>query len=171
MAVPDGSRTSMHARFHWVWIVVLAIATGCLTVVLAQAQQKATDAATFRKLVDDYCAAWSTANADAPAKYYAKDADLVFYDIAPFAYRGWKEYHDGVQKQFFQDMAEGKITAGKDLKVTRRGLLAWTTVSMHFSETTKDGKKTETELRYTGIWEKRGGKWLIVHEHISVPMS
>lgn len=171
MAVRDSNSTPMRTRFHWLWIVVAAMAAGCLTVVLAQAQQKASDAATFRRLIDEYCAAWSTANADAAAKFYAKDADLVFYDIAPFAYHGWKEYHDGVQKQFFQNMESGKITAGKDLKVTRRGLLAWTTVSMHFSETTKDGKKTETDLRYTGIWEKRGGKWLIVYEHVSVPMS
>jgi ketosteroid isomerase-like protein len=42
---------------------------------------------------------------------------------------------------------------------------------MHFTDKTKDGKTTETEIRYTGIWEKRGPSWLIVHEHLSAPMS
>lgn len=156
--------------YHWLFLVAAAIAAAWLTVVLAQAQQKANDAATFRNLLDAYCAAWSTGNADNPASFYAKDADLVFYDLAPFAYHGWKEYHDGVEKEFFENMASGKLTAGKDLKVTRRGLVAWTTVSMHFSETSKDGKKSEIDIRYTGIWEKRNGKWLIVHEHLSAPL-
>jgi ketosteroid isomerase-like protein len=35
----------------------------------------------------------------------------------------------------------------------------------------KDGKGLEADTRQTAIWEKRGGKWLIVHEHVSVPMQ
>ncbi len=30
---------------------------------------------------------------------------------------------------------------------------------------------TETQVRYTGIWEKRGANWLLVHEHLSTPMG
>ena len=157
--------------WHWVLYVVLALAGGLVTFAGARAQQKATDEATFRKLIDDYCAAWSTANADAPAKFYAKDDGLVFYDLAPFAYHSWKEYHDGVQRELFANMVSGSLVPGTDLNVTRRGTLAWTTVSMHFSEKTKDGKTTETQVRYTGIWEKRGANWLLVHEHLSTPMG
>lgn len=157
--------------WHWVLYVVLALAGGVVTYAGARAEQKASDQATFRALTDAYCAAWSTANADAPAKFYAKDDGLVFYDLAPFAYHSWKEYHDGVQKQFFENMASGKLTAGKDLRVRRHGMFAWTTVTMHFSEKTKDGKTAETDVRYTGIWEKRGANWLLVHEHLSTPMG
>jgi ketosteroid isomerase-like protein len=158
-------------RWRWLLYVAMAFAGALLTFVGARAQQKATDQATFRSLIDAYCAAWSTADANVPAKFYAKDDGLIFYDIAPFSYHGWKEYHDGVQKEFFSNMASGSLTAGKDLKVSRRGTVAWTTVSMHFSEKTKDGKTTEAEIRYTGIWEKRGPNWLLVHEHLSAPMS
>jgi ketosteroid isomerase-like protein len=28
----------------------------------------------------------------------------------------------------------------------------------------------ELDARHTAIWERRGGKWLVVHEHISVPL-
>jgi uncharacterized protein (TIGR02246 family) len=142
-----------------------------LTFVGARAQQRASDEATFRKLIDGYCAAWSTGDADAPAMFYAKDNGLVFYDLAPFADHGWKEHHDGVLKEFFSNMASGSLTAGKDLQVFRRGTVAWTTVSMHFSEKTKDGRSTETDVRYTGIWEKRGRGWLLVHEHMSAPLG
>ena len=155
---------------HWRWLryVGLALAGALLTFVGARAQQKATDDAKFRKLIDDYCAAWSTGNAEAPARFYAKENGLVFYDVAPFAYHSWKEYHDGVQKEFLEGASQIKLTAGKDLKVTRRGMIAWTTVPMHLMEKSKSSKTTEMDLRYTGIWEKRGASWVLVHEHLSI---
>jgi ketosteroid isomerase-like protein len=165
------SSTEQRARWRWLLYVALAFAGGLLTFVGARAQQRASDDATFRRLIEGYCAAWSSGNAEAPARFYAKDNGLVFYDLAPFAYHGWKEYHDGVQRELFANLASGSLVPGKDLKVTRRGTLAWTTVSMHFSEKTRDGKTTETQVRYTGIWEKRGANWLLVHEHLSTPMG
>ncbi len=163
--------TGQRARWRWLVYVALAFAGGLLTFVGARAQQRASDDATFRRLIEGYCAAWSSGNAEAPARFYAKDNGLVFYDLAPFAYHGWKEYHDGVQRELFANMASGSLLPGRDLKVTRRGTLAWTTVSMHFSEKTRDGKTMETQVRYTGIWEKRGTNWLLVHEHLSTPMG
>lgn len=156
-------------RWRWLLYVGLALFGALLTFVGARAQQKASDTATFRKLTDDYCAAWSSGNPDKAAKFYAKEQGVVFYDLAPFSYHSWKEYHEGVQKGFFDNAAS--LTAGKDLKVTRRGTIAWTTVPMHLSMKTKDNKPTETDVRYTGIWEKRGPSWVLVHEHLSVPMG
>ncbi len=171
----NGRGDMVHRRngegWRWLLYVAFALAGALLIFVGARAEQKATDDATFRKLTDDYCAAWSSGNADTPAKFYAKDDGLVFYDLAPFAYHSWKEYHDGVQKEFLDSASSLKLTAGKDLKVRRRGTMAWTTVSMHLSEKTKDGKSSEADVRYTGIWEKRGANWLLVHEHLSVPMA
>jgi ketosteroid isomerase-like protein len=158
-------------RWRWLLYVALAFAGGLLTFVGARAQQKATDDATFRKLIDGYCAAWSTGNADNPARFYAKEDGLVFYDVAPFAYHSWKEYHEGVKAALLDNMESGSLSAGKDLKVRRHGTVAWTTVSMHLSEKTKDGKNVETEIRYTGIWEKRPAGWLLVHEHLSAPLG
>jgi ketosteroid isomerase-like protein len=157
--------------WRWVLYVVLALFGGSLTFVGARAQQKATEEATFRKLIDDYCAAWSSGKADNAAKYYAQEEGVVFYDVAPFSYHSWKEYRVGVQKQFFDNLSAAKLTAGKDLKVTKRGRVAWTTVPMHLSTTGKDGKMSEYEIRYTGIWEKRGARWVLVHEHLSAPLG
>jgi ketosteroid isomerase-like protein len=165
------SVTKSSERWRWLSYVALALVGALLTFVGARAQQKATDDATFRKLVDGLCVAWSTGNAEAPAKFYAKDAGLVFYDIAPFSYHGWKEYHDGVQKEFLDNASEIKLTAGKELKVSRRGMIAWTIVPMHLLEKSKNGKTTEMDLRYTGIWEKRGPNWVIVHDHLSAPAA
>jgi ketosteroid isomerase-like protein len=158
-------------RWRWLLYVAMAIGGALLTFVGARAQQKAAEDTAFRKLIDSYCAAWSTGTADAPAKFYAQDDGLVFYDVAPFAYHSWKEYHEGVQTAFLNNAASIKLTAGKDLRVTRRGMIAWTTVPMHLAEKTKDGKTIELDIRYTGIWEKRGANWVLVHEHLSAPLA
>ena len=125
----------------------------------------------FAALIDRYCETWSTGDPEKPAELYAKDPDLVFYDLAPFEYHGWEEYKVGVKKAFFDSMSEGKLTRKDDLRVTRRGNLAWTTVTLHFAIVWKDKRTSDIEARHTAIWEKRGGKWLIVHEHLSAPFA
>ena len=156
---------------HWVLYVLLAFFGGLLTFVGARAQQKATDDATFRKLIDGYCAAWSSKDPSNAAKYYAKDDGLVFYDVAPFSYLGWKEYDAGVRKNVLDNADVVSLTAGKELKVTRHGNIAWTTVPMHLNAKMKDGKTIDAAIRYTGIWEKKGKNWVLVHEHLSAPLG
>src|SRR5260370_41887484 len=138
MTAPAGRSAGKSAeRWRWVLYVVLAIAGALVTFVGARAQQKATDDATFRKLIDSLCVAWSAGNADAPAKFYAKDSGLVFYDVAPFMYHGWKEYHDGGQKEILDNVSEIKLTAGKDLKVTPPGMMSCTIVPLRFMHNEK----------------------------------
>jgi len=124
----------------------------------------------FKKLIDGYYAAWSSLDPNNAAKFYAKDAGLVFYDIAPLKYNSWAEYKEGVMKAFIDQISSGKLTPNDDLKVTRRGMTTWTTVTFHLSAKPKAGGAMEIDGRHTAIWEKRGGKWVIVHEHISAPL-
>jgi len=158
-------------RFHWLLYVAFAFIGALLTFVGARAQQKATDDATFRKLIDGYCAAWSSGNPDNAAKYYAKDNDLIFYDLAPFSYKGWKEYSESTRDLFSGNVESLSLTADKDLKTVRHGNIAWTTVSMRAFAKMKNGSTLDTPVRYTGIWEKRGKGWVLVHEHLSAPIA
>ncbi len=128
------------------------------------------DTAEFKELIRQYYESWSSMNPENPAKLYAKDANLVFYDAAPLKYTGWDEYKQGVQKNLLDNMASASLTHKDDLVVTRRGNVAWTTVTGHLSAKMKDGKAMEVDIRHTAIWEKRGGKWLIVHDHVSAPL-
>ncbi|MFL6216878.1 MAG: YybH family protein [Blastocatellia bacterium] len=152
--------------------LVLMVALANVVEAKAPARRAQAADAEFKKLIVDYYAAWSQLSADTPAKYYAKDADLIFYDIAPMKYNSWKEYHDGVQKYFFDGADTAKLTPNlDDLKVTRRGNVAWTTLTFRLTSTPKGGGQATTlNARHTAIWERRGNQWLIVHEHISVPL-
>ena len=124
----------------------------------------------FKTLIDRYFVAWSSLNPDNAAPLYAKNPDLVFYDIAPLKYTGWAEYDKGVRNVLggFESL---KLTPNHDLKVTRRGNVAWTTLTFHLSAKQKGGGQMEMDGRHTAIWERRGGKWLIVHEHFSAPLQ
>ena len=153
---------------------LVAISLGLLIALTAVAQARKSSAGLegeFKALIDQYYAAWSTLNPDNAAKLYARDADLVFYDIAPLKYNNWAEYKEGVKKAFTETMSSGKLTPKDDLKVTQRGSVVWTTVTFHLTAQPKaGGAALELDGRHTAIWEKRGGKWVIVHEHISAPL-
>ena len=57
---------------------------------------------------------------------------MIFYDIAPLKYTGWAEYEAGV-RQVLASFASAKFTPQQDIKVTRRGTVAWTMVTWHLS--------------------------------------
>jgi ketosteroid isomerase-like protein len=154
---------------------VLIATTVLLIAFSASAQKKPADAKTaleaeFKTMIAQYYTAWSTLDPDKAAKYYAKDADLPFFDVAPLKYKNWADYRAGVIKAFTETMSSGKLTPNDDLKVTQRGTVVWTTLTFHLSATPKTGAAMELECRHTAIWEKRGSKWLIVHEHVSAPL-
>lgn len=135
------------------------------------AQKKSSDDAEFKATVRDYYTAWNTLDTNNPAKYYARDADLIFFDVAPLQYHGWDEYRAGVQKYFFEPMVSARLTPNDDLKVTRLGPDAvMTTLTFHLAAKPKAGGAIDLDCRHTAIWQRRGGKWLIIHEHISTPL-
>ena len=153
------------------------LTTSLMLIIILSGLAQATSADTkqapdaeFKSLIDRYYAAWSSMNLDNAAQFYAKDADLIFFDIAPLQYKGWEEYKEGVKKNFFATITSGKLTPNNDLKVIRQGDMACTIVTFHLSATPKAGGSMELDARHTAIWEKRGGKWLIVHEHVSTPL-
>ena len=134
------------------------------------ASKKPASDAEFKALIERYYSSWNTGDPEKAAPLYAKDSDLVFYDLTPLQYRGWAEYDAGVRK-VLGSFESAKFTPNDDLRVTRRGRIAWTTLTFHLSGKKKSGEAVELDGRHTVIWENRGGKWLIVHEHFSAPLS
>ena len=161
----------MDSRLAVVLVTLLSLSVAAsVSAQTKKAPAKTALEAEFKVMIDQYYTAWSTLDPDKAAKYYAKDADLIFYDVAPLKYNSWAEYKAGVIKAFTETMSSGKLTPMDDLKVTQRGNIVWTTVTFHLSAKPKAGGAMEVDCRHTAIWEKRGAKWLIVHEHVSAPL-
>ena len=147
-------------------VVAFIVSTLCLQVL---AQKK--NGNDFNDLIKRYYAAWNTLNPDNVAFLYAKDADLVFFDVAPLKYSGgWQEYSDSFKKSVGPGFSSLTLTPSNDVKIKRSGNLALTTLTFHLSAKEKDGTALEFDGRHTIVWEKRGGQWLIIHEHISKPL-
>lgn len=114
--------------------------------------------------------AWDNLDPAQAARYYAKDSDLVFYDDSPLKYTGWAEYARGVRKEF-AGYASFKTTLANDVSVHKVGSsFAWGTATWRADAVKRDGSTEVVYGRWTVLFEKRGGKWLIVHEHVSVPV-
>jgi ketosteroid isomerase-like protein len=124
----------------------------------------APDKVVMQKLWDG----WSTLDPVNVAKYYA-GGPHVFFDIAPLKYSSWDEYQSGA-KAVLAGYKSARFTVSDDAVLHTHGDLVWGTATVKEEMTTKAGKVEMGNFRWTVIWANEDGKWLIVHEHVSVPL-
>ena len=91
--------------------------------------------------------------------------------IAPLKYANWAEYRTGVQKMFFEPNRSLKFTLKDDLRIHRRGQLAWATFTFGADVVNKQGANSHLDGRWTLLLEQRKSRWVVVHEHVSVPLG
>jgi ketosteroid isomerase-like protein len=84
-------------------------------------------------------------------------------------FKGWREYAEVAGKSLAGAGGAKWSPNGDDFNVIKSGNLAVTTLTMNLLFTNKNGATSKMQVRSTDVWEKQGGKWLIVHEHVSVP--
>jgi ketosteroid isomerase-like protein len=125
----------------------------------------APDKALMQKIWDG----WSTLNPANTAPYYAQ-GQHTFFDIAPLKYENWDEYQNGVSK-ILADYKAATFTVNDDAQVHPAGDYVWATATVKADMTHKSGKRDMATFRWTVIWGKEDGKWLIVHEHVSEPIQ
>jgi len=122
-----------------------------------------------RALMEKIWAGWSTLNTDNVAGFYAKGSH-TFYDIAPLKYASWDDYAAGVKKEL-SDYKTATCTVNDDSQIHPAGETVWGTATVKCDMTQASGKRELSQFRWTVIWQKEGGQWLIVHEHVSSPIS
>ncbi len=125
----------------------------------------APDKAYMQKIWDG----WATLDPANVAQFYASGPH-TFFDIAPLKYSSWDEYQKGV-RQVVADFKSAKFTVNDDAELHAAGKYVWGPATIKEEMTHKDGKVDTGTFRWTVVFENQGGKWLIVHEHISVPMQ
>jgi ketosteroid isomerase-like protein len=150
-------------------VAVLAFLLAMMVTGLAQKPPKASagggvDRAYLQKIWNG----WATLDAAGQKQYYAQGPH-VFFDIAPLKYGSWDEYEVGVTKELAGYKA-AKFTVNDDLQVHRAGEAYWVTSTVASDMTQKTGKREMATFRWTAIFERQGGKWLIVHEQVSEPL-
>jgi ketosteroid isomerase-like protein len=151
-------------------IFVLALTVILVSTIWAEKTAKpamsgGVDKAYLQKIWDG----WATLDPAGQKQYYAQGPH-VFFDIAPLKYATWDEYQTGVTK-VLEGYKSAKCTVNDDAQIHKSGDAYWITATVAYEMSQKSGKREMGNFRWTAVFEKHDGKWLIVHEHVSEPLT
>ena len=126
----------------------------------------------IRALEDRFAAAVKAKDVEAIMKAYAPGAELVVFDVVPpRQYVGFDAYKKDWQEFFAAFPGPVDQFELTDLSVTTDGKLGYGHSVQRVVATGKDGSKVDFTVRVTDCYRKIDGKWLITHEHVSVPVD
>jgi ketosteroid isomerase-like protein len=133
---------------------------------------KSNDVAQIKALEQTFQDAFRAKDLAAIMKVYAPGDQLFVFDVTPpRQYAGFDAY----KKDWEDTLAifDGPITIEMtDLTITAEGHgLAYGHSIQHVTGKTKSGDPVDLTVRVTDVYKKIGGKWLIVQEHVSVPVD
>jgi ketosteroid isomerase-like protein len=111
---------------------------------------------------------WEQLDASKQAQFYAKGSH-TFFDIAPLKYTSWVEYERGVTKELAV-YKSARFTVGSDAEIHSCGAdCAWSAATVKQDAIMKSGQHDLVTFRWTAIFQRQNGKWVMVHEHVSTP--
>jgi ketosteroid isomerase-like protein len=129
------------------------------------------DKASIEALETRFSDAVVAKDANALMQAYAPGTRLFVFDVTPpRQHVGWQDY-----EKDWQDLLAvfpGPNTfAVSDLDITVVGSVAYSHSIQEGHFTAKDGSKLHLVARVTDVYRKMKGRWLIVQEHVSVPVD
>jgi uncharacterized protein (TIGR02246 family) len=127
------------------------------------------DEAAIRDSIDRFANAFRAKDADGCMSVFAPE--IVSFDILPplqavgadAFVKHWHEFFESYQGPIHAEFPDISVAAGGDV--------AFSYCLHRIAGTLKNGHKTDFWLRWTAGWRKTSGKWLIVHEQVSVPVD
>ena len=129
------------------------------------------DEAKIKTLEDSFVAAVNAKDVDAIMKVYVPDASLVVFDVVPpRQYLGADAYRKDWQDFFAHVKGPLKFEIS-DLGVTTDGRLGYSHSIQRVRATDSKDQPIDLTVRVTDVYRKINGNWLIVHEHVSVPVD
>jgi ketosteroid isomerase-like protein len=160
----------MQKRFLFSSICLVVIGVASLSPVGGAQSRKSSapagpvpDKAYLQKIWD----AWATLDPAQQAQFHAQGPN-TFYDESPLKYNSWAEFQAGVSK-ILGTIKSGTFTVNEDAQLHPAGNYVWGTATVKEDLVMQDGKRDMATLRWTVVFARQEGKWLIVHEHISAP--
>lgn len=141
------------------------------TPVHAAGASAARDKAAIEALEARFAAAFTAKDVNAIMRVYLPGPDLFVFDVTPpRQHVGWSDYRADWEDTF-------KATPGpvhfliSDLSVTVVGRVAYGHSIQQVSFTRANGSKADLVVRVSDVYRKAHGRWLIVQEHVSVPVD
>lgn len=149
----------------------MAAAAIGLSLLSGGASAAAGDVAKIRALEARFGAAFNKKDVDAIMKVYVPGKSLVVFDVVPprqyvgaAAYRkDWANFFAMFKGPLKFELSGLAITAGRTV--------AFSHSIQRVTGTDAKGQPIDLTVRVTDAYRKIGGRWLIVHEHVSVPVD
>jgi len=129
------------------------------------------DEAAIRALEDRFAAAFNAGDIDAMMKNYLPDKSLVVFDVVPPGQQHGADEYRKAWVNFFAHFQGTPKIAITDLDITVDGNLGFSHSIQHVTGTDRQGHPVDRTVRVTDGYRKIGGNWLIVLEHVSVPVD
>jgi ketosteroid isomerase-like protein len=156
-------------RATTVVVFALLLVAGLLQPGTAAAQTG--DEAQIRALEDRFAAAVSAKDLDAIMKVYLADETLFVFDVVPprqyvgaAAYRkDWDDFLKGFDGPLKFELS--------DVAITVDGTIGFGHSIQRVTGKDPKGQPIDVTVRVTDAYRKINGNWLIVHEHVSVPVD
>jgi uncharacterized protein (TIGR02246 family) len=126
-----------------------------------------TDKAEIRQVLDEWVKAFEARDVKAIMALY--DPDVVAYDLVPPLQYVGKDAYGKDYAEFFAEFKGPLKVEIRDVHIEASGDLAYVACLERVSGTMTNGQQSSTWLRATSVFRKEGGKWLDVHDHVSVP--
>jgi uncharacterized protein (TIGR02246 family) len=135
---------------------------------MATENNKTVAEAQIRDLLDGWVKALGAKDVDRIMSYYAPDV-LLFDLQPPLQYVGAEAYRKNWEEWF--RTFEGPIGLEiRNLNVTTADEVAFSHGLNRITGKRTNGEETDVWVRATVCYRKIGDKWLITHEHLSVPL-
>ena len=145
-------------------IMAFASAVACYAVA-------ADDEAAIRALEARFSAALNAGDVDAMMRNYVPDKSLVVFDVVPPRQHLGADAYRKAWAGFFASFKGTPRIAIADLAITVDGTLAFSHSIQRVTGTNLHGHPVDRTVRVTDGYRKIGRNWLIVLEHISVPVD
>ena len=134
---------------------------------MATKNSRTNDEAQIRQFIDGRARALRDKDINGVMSHYA--SDILLFDLAPpLQYRGadayrkkWEEWFASWEGPIGYEIRALSITAGDDV--------AFSHSLNRISGRRTSGEDTDVWVRMTACYRKINDKWLITHEHVSVP--
>ena len=140
-----------------------------MTKIPAIEENKTNNEAAIRELIDRFAKAFRAKDVNGVMSVFAPE--IVSFDILPplqavgaeMFVKHWQEFFESYQNPIHVEFPDLSITTGDDV--------AFSYCLHRVKGTLKNGQQTDRWLRWTACYRKTNGKWLIVHEQVSVPVD
>lgn len=158
-------------RVRTTFMAVLFSTFACSMPAMAEAPTQS-DAAAIGSLENGFAAAFRARDVPKIMSYFAPGNDLLVFDVmTPRQFAGadayrkdWESFTRMTDKPFSVEIQNFRIMSSD-------GKLAFSNFVHHVTGTLNDGTRLDMSTRVTHDYEKINGKWLIVQEHVSVPID